>query len=97
MLRCMSRIVVVLTLLIAADAVVCPVLCLTFDTPSHQTSSVPSPGLGCGGGLCSSGLLPVCAEQPEASTPTVQRLMDGHTVRPGLDPTADIDHPTRCA
>ena len=95
MLRYMSRLVAFVIVLIAVDAVACPILCLNLDTPSHQTSSVPSPGMGCAGGLCSSGLLPVCAEQPETLTRTAQRPTDSHTFHPGLAPAADIDHPPR--
>ena len=95
MLRYLNRIVAFVILLITIDAVVCPVLCLNLDTPSHQTSSLPSQGVGCAGGFCSSGLLAVRVGQPETWTPTAQRLDDAHTFHPGLDPTADIDHPPR--
>lgn len=95
MLRYMSRIVAFVILLIAIDTVVCPVLCLNLNTSSHQTSTVPSQGLGCAGGFCSSsGQLPVCAEQPETLTPD-ERLAECHSSRPLLNPTADIDHPPR--
>ena len=95
MLRYMSRIVAFVVLLIAIDAVVCPVLCLNLDKSSHQTSSVPSQSVGCAGALCSSGLPPACPEQPETLTPSAQRLIEGHTSSPGLDSTADIEHPPR--
>lgn len=94
MLQCMIRIAAFLILLIAIDTVVCPVLCLNLDTASHQTSTVPSQGVGCAGGFCSPGQLPVRAHQPEALIP-VQRLTERPTFRPVLDPTADIDHPPR--
>jgi hypothetical protein len=91
----MSRIVAFVIVSIAIDAVVCPVVCLNLEAPSHQTSSVPSQGVGCAGGFCVSGLLPVRTEQPETLTPTAVRFTERHTFRPGLDPTADIDHPPR--
>lgn len=89
--------VLVVLLFVGFDAAICPVVCLATDAASHQTSGVPSHGMGSSacGGACWSGVTVSAVDSSALLAQDSARLSDRPVEFPSRSPVADIDHPPR--
>lgn len=85
--------VLLMALFITADAELCPLVCLTAETLTPQSSNVPAQPDGCG--ACSLGLRTVTIELVARPAPFMVARNPDDVTAPPVAPPFDIDHPPR--